>query len=47
MNRRKREVTVLPDGRLFDEATFRMYLRALDARAPKRATVERLSRAAA
>ena len=44
MNRRKRDLEVHADGRVWDRETFAIYLAALDKRAPKRATVERLSR---
>lgn len=44
MDRRSRHIRILPDGRRWDEDVMRDYLASLDARAPKRVTVERLSR---
>ena len=42
-DRRRREIVVLRDGSLWDEAAYRDLLAQWAARAPKRARVERLS----
>lgn len=44
VERRRDEITVRPDGRLWREGTLRRYLTDVDARAPKPVTIERLSK---
>lgn len=44
---RRRGIEYRADGSAWDHATMRMWLEQLDKRAPKRATVERLSKKAA